>query len=301
MLKYFFNFLKGLAMGTANVIPGVSGGTIALITGVMERLVNAIKSFNMTSFKLFFSGKFKAFAEYVDLSFLLSLFVGILVAVFSLAKLFGFLFIKYPEYIWSFFFGLVLASIYYVGITVKRWSLSSIIFFIIGTAIACVISFGVPQSENANFLYLILCGIVASCSMILPGLSGSFVLLLMGNYELVVIKAITELDIAILVPFGLGAVIGLIGFSYILSWVFKRYRDQTISVLTGFILGSMPVIWPWKEAITRSFGEKEKVIGYKWLLPSVNEKFFISVFIIVLGVASIVLTEKLALKKENKS
>ena len=258
MKDFIYNFLKGMGMGAANVIPGVSGGTIALITGIFERLINSIKSFNLTALKLFFTGKWKAFAEHVDLKFLVAVFLGIAAAILSVAKLFKFLFENYPVYIWAFFFGLIIASIYYVGRTVNKWNLGSILFFAIGTGIALLIAFGTPAQENHNFLYLILCGVVGTCSMILPGLSGSYVLLLMGNYEYVMIDAVNMLTtspwegIKILIPVVIGAVIGLLAFAHLLSWIFKNFHDQTVALLTGFILGSTPIIWPWKHAITNA-------------------------------------------------
>ena len=308
MKDFIYNFLKGMGMGAANVIPGVSGGTIALITGIFERLINSIKSFNLTALKLFFTGKWKAFAEHVDLKFLVAVFLGIAAAILSVAKLFKFLFENYPVYIWAFFFGLIIASIYYVGRTVNKWNLGSILFFAIGTGIALLIAFGTPAQENHNFLYLILCGVVGTCSMILPGLSGSYVLLLMGNYEYVMIDAVNLLTtspwegIKILIPVVIGAVIGLLAFAHLLSWIFKNFHDQTVALLTGFILGSTPIIWPWKHAITNALKDgTEKVVGYQWQWPAINAEFFIALVIMMLGAAIIIVTEQLATKKEKPS
>jgi len=290
-------FFKGLAMGAANVIPGVSGGTIALITGVFERLINAIKSFNLKALRLLLKGELKAFASYTDLYFLLALFLGVGVSIISLARLFDYLFSHYPVYIWSFFFGLILASVYFVGKTIEKWSLSVIFVFGIGFAAALAITFLTPATENDNFWYLIVCGIVAVCSMILPGLSGSFVLILMGNYQLVMIDSINQLRIDVLFPVVLGAAGGLLGFSYLLSWVFKKFRNQTIGILTGFILGSLGVIWPWKEQIMQQFGDKTKVVGYNWLVPSIDIQFWLALAFMLLGIISIWLMEHLAGKK----
>lgn len=308
MKDFIYNFLKGMGMGAANVIPGVSGGTIALITGIFERLINSIKSFNLTALKLFFTGKWKAFAQHVDLKFLVAVFLGIAAAILSVAKLFKFLFENYPVYIWAFFFGLIIASIYYVGRTVNKWNLGSILFFAIGTGIALLIAFGTPAQENHNFLYLILCGVVGTCSMILPGLSGSYVLLLMGNYEYVMIDAVNLLTtspwegIKILIPVVIGAVIGLLAFAHLLSWIFKNFHDQTVALLTGFILGSTPIIWPWKHAITSALKDgTEKVVGYQWQWPAINTEFFIALAIMMLGAAIIIVTEQLATKKEKPS
>ena len=308
MKDFIYNFIKGMGMGAANVIPGVSGGTIALITGIFERLINSIKSFNLTALKLFFTGKWKAFAQHVDLKFLVAVFLGIAAAILSVAKLFKFLFENYPVYIWAFFFGLIIASIYYVGRTVNKWNLGSILFFAIGTGIAFLIAFGTPAQENHNFLYLILCGVAGTCSMILPGLSGSYVLLLMGNYEYVMIDAVNMLTtspwegIKILIPVVIGAVIGLLAFAHLLSWIFKKFHDQTVALLTGFILGSLPIIWPWKNALTSVMKDgTEKVIGYQWQWPAINTEFFIALVITLLGAAIIIVTEQLASKKEKHS
>jgi len=289
-------FFKGIAMGAANVIPGVSGGTIALITGVFERLINAIKSFDIKALKLIFKADFKGFAKHTDLVFLISLFLGIGISILSLARLFDFLFHNFPVYIWSFFFGLILASIFFVGKTVSKWSWDVILVFIIGFGLALTITFLTPATQNESFLYLIICGIVAACSMILPGLSGSFVLILMGNYQLVMIDAINQFRLDILFPVVIGALLGLIGFSYLLSWVFRKYRNQTIAVLTGFIFGSLGIIWPWKEVITQTFGNEEKAIGYNWLMPEINSQFGIAIGIMIIGILTIWIMEKMAAK-----
>lgn len=290
---------KGMAMGAANVIPGVSGGTIALITGIFERLINAIKSFDLQAIKYLFSGKIKEFINYVDFWFLVSVFSGVGIAIITLARLFEFLFENYPVYIWSYFFGLVLASVYFVGKTVKKWNASVIITFVIGASVALAISLLTPASENSGFLYLVLCGVVAVCSMILPGLSGSFVLILLGNYQLVMISSVNEMRLDILLPVVLGAGVGLIAFSHVLSWLLKKHHNQTLSTLTGFILGSLGILWPWKETLTQTFGDKVKTIGYDWFMPNMDSEFFIALLIMVLGVATIWLTEYFGSKEEK--
>lgn len=291
---------KGMAMGAANVVPGVSGGTIALITGIFERLINAIKSFDTTAFKLLFTGKIKEFIEYVDFWFLVYVFAGVGIAILSIARLFEYLFENYPIYIWSYFFGLVLASVYFVGKTVKKWNASVIVAFVVGTAMAIAISVLNPASENSGFVYLMLCGVVAVCSMILPGLSGSFVLILMGNYQLVMINAVNNLDFKVLSPVVLGAGIGLIAFSHLLSWLLKKYHNQTISTLTGFILGSLGILWPWKTTIEESFGDKVKTVGYDWFLPEVDGQFALALLFIALGVITIWATEAFGSKMQDE-
>jgi len=304
--NYLLALLKGIGMGAANVIPGVSGGTIALITGIFERIINALKSFDATAIKLLFKGKIKELIDYIDFYFLVAVFSGMLISIFSLARLFEYLFANYPVYIWSYFFGLILASVYFVGKTIEKWSLSVVITFIIGTAIAVVLSFLNPAVQNDSFFYLVICGIVAICSMILPGLSGSFVLVLMGNYELVMIHAINDFNLKIIIPVGIGAVGGLIAFSHFLSWILKKYKDQTIAILTGFILGSLSIIWPWKNPVYRTdaLGEiilkkGEKIVeGYNMFIPdTLNTEVILALTYIIIGIVSIIVIEKLATKK----
>ncbi len=301
--KYISIILKGFAMGAANVIPGVSGGTIALITGIFERLINAIKSFDGTAIKLLFRGKIKELIKHTDLYFLIAVFFGMVVSVVSLAKLLEYLFVQYPVFVWSFFFGLILASVYYVGKTINRWNLSVIVTFIIGTSSAIIISMLNPATQNDSFFYLIICGVVAICSMILPGLSGSFILILLGNYQLVMIQAVNNVDLKIIVPVMIGAIGGLIAFSHILSWIYNKHKDQTISVLTGFILGSLSILWPWKNEIysvdmvgNYILKNDEKIIqGYtKYIPESFNTEVIIAISLMIFGIITISLIEKIA-------
>ena len=296
MKEFIILILKGLGMGAANVIPGVSGGTIALITGIFERLIDAIKSFNLKAAKLLFTFKLAAFSKHTDLKFLIAVFIGIAISIKSLAHLFDYLFTNYPIYIWAYFFGLVLASVYFVGKRITHWGISVAASFIIGTAIAVTISVLNPATENQGFIYLIICGVAAICSMILPGLSGSFILFIMGNYKLVAIEAINDMDFNILIPVIIGAIVGLLAFSHLLSWVFKKYRNQTISLLTGFILGSVSILWPWQNKIylLNDIGLKiiksgePIVIKYERYLPkNFDLAFFISIGLIIFGVVSI--------------
>lgn len=295
--SFVSNIVKGMAMGAANVIPGVSGGTIALITGIFERLIDAIKAFDLKALNLLFKGNIKDFLKHIDFWFLVSVFMGVGVAIISLARLFKYLFEVYPIYIWAFFFGLVLASVYFVGKTVHKWNISSIISFIIGSIIAIAISILTPASEDSSIYYLFICGIVAICSMIIPGLSGSFVLILMGNYQLIMIQSVNEFNLKVLLPVAAGAGVGLIGFSHFLSWLLKKFKDQTIAMLTGFVLGSLGILWPWKEIIEQNFGEKVKTVGYQWYLPKANSEFYFALVFIILGIACIWITESLGSKK----
>ncbi|MFH2095569.1 MAG: DUF368 domain-containing protein [Bacteroidota bacterium] len=301
MKNFIVLFFKGIGMGAANVIPGVSGGTIAFITGIFEKLINSIKSLDLKAIKLLFTGKFRDLAAHINLGFLIAVFLGIGVSILSLARLLDYLFLYYPVFVWAYFFGLILASVYFVGKTIQKWNIPVIVTFIAGTTIAVLISLLTPATENNAYWYLFICGIVAVCSMILPGLSGSFVLLLMGNYKLVMIDAVNDLNLKILIPVVIGAGVGLIGFSHFLSWILRKFRNETISVLTGFILGSLLTLWPWKTEITETFGEKTKVTGYNWNLPeSFNADVLIAIALIAAGIISIWILEKFAeTKKQN--
>jgi len=293
-------FIKGLAMGSVNAIPGVSGGTIAMITGVFERIINSIKSFDLSAAKLLFKGKFKEFAKHVDLIFIVTIIFGNLVAIVSLAKLFEILFRDYPIYIWAYFFGLVFASVFFLGKTIKKWHIGYIAAFFAGTIIAAYISIATPGMENDNLWYLMLCGAIAICCKVLPGTSGAFVLLLLGNYHLVMIESIIHARFEILIPFIFGAVLGLIPFSHFLSWLLKHFHDSTISILTGFILGSLGTLWPWKKTIIETFGEKKVITGFEWNMPQMNSEFAIAFVWCVLGILTIYLIEMLTKKMVKK-
>tara|TARA_B100001971_G_C18224000_1_gene559094 strand:- start:34 stop:936 length:903 start_codon:yes stop_codon:yes gene_type:complete len=289
MKKYILLFLKGMGMGIANAIPGVSGGTIALITEIYEDLINSLKSFDIKALNLIISLNIKEFVEYTKFYFLLAVFGGSVVSVFSIASLFKYLFANYPIFIWAFFFGLILASVYFVGKRVEKWNKLNIIILFIGTAIAVSISFFTPASENDNLFFIFICGIIGVSGMMLPGLSGSFILILMGNYELLMVKAITELDYIVLGVFFIGSVFGLISFSHMLAWVLKHYKDATLALLTGFILGSLNIIWPWKEVVESVLiNGKEKVLSYNWYFPrDINNHTIIAIALIIIGVGTV--------------
>ena len=244
-------------MGAANVIPGVSGGTVAFITGIFETLINALKSFDLEGIQLLMKFRIKDFWAHINGNFLLPLALGVVISVASLAKLLGYLFDNHPVLIWALFFGLILASVYYVGKTVGRWSLGPIFTLLVGLGIAVTIALLKPASENTGLVYLVLCGVVGVCSMIIPGLSGSFVLILMGNYRLILdalsdlVSAGTSLDFGamaspmrIFIPVLVGLVVGLVAFSHFISWLFRRFRDLAVALLTGFVAGSLMIIWP---------------------------------------------------------
>ena len=306
MGHYLLLFLKGIAMGAANVIPGVSGGTIAFVTGIYEEFIDALKSFDFKAVRLALGMRWRELSQHLNLSFLVALFAGVAASLFTLGKLLDWLFTHYPVFVWSFFFGLIFASVYYVSKNVRHWTVAPIVAFIIGVAVALVLAALKPAEENDSFWYVAICGIVAICSMILPGLSGSFVLILMGNYQLVMLQAIPNLNLAIVFPFAIGAGVGFIALSHVISFLLRRYYDATLSLLTGFILGSLVIIWPWKEEIhlTDERGElllKDSapiVQGYEWSLPTLaHTTTWIAFAFVLLGIASVALLERTAATK----
>ena len=256
--------LKGMAMGAADVVPGVSGGTIAFIAGIYEELISSLKSINLASLRKLFKEGLPAFWSHINGSFLLTLFCGIGISIASLAKGISYLLANHAELLWSFFFGLILASIFVVRKTVRHWNGGVFLALTIGTLLSYYITTITTVADaNTGLGYILLCGMVAICAMILPGISGSFILLLMGAYELIIgtVKDLvgatlqfefgeigTHLKVA--GTFATGAVIGLISFSHVLSWLFKRFHDVTIALLLGFLTGSLNKIWPWKETLT---------------------------------------------------
>ncbi|XOV91986.1 MAG: DUF368 domain-containing protein [Bacteroidota bacterium] len=301
MRAYLSFFLKGLAMGAANVIPGVSGGTIAFITGIYQKLIDALKSFDLVSLRLLISGKIKEFVLKTDLYFLIAIFLGIGISILSLARVLEYAFLNYEILTLAFFFGLIVASIPGVGKQVSSYNIPNVVALIIGVAIAAGIAFLPPAESNASFLYLLICGGVAICSMILPGLSGSYVLLLMGNYVLVM-QAISTLNFSIILPMALGCLLGLVLFSRLLSFLFKNYQDLTISILTGFVAGSLAIIWPWKETqyLVLESG-KQKPTGYDWYFPELTVDFVYAVILMVIGFLLVWLMERYANKVQTNS
>ena len=292
-------------MGLANVIPGVSGGTIALLTGIFERFINALKSFDLEALKLLSKFKFKEFAQHTDLLFLIVLFLGEGISILTGAKLLEWLFKNYEVHVWAFFFGLILASVYYVGRMVKKINIWKVLLAIAGAAVAFGFSIVNPATENDNIFYLVLCGAIAICDMLLPGISGSFTLILLGNYKLIVIDSVSHLNLAVLIPVAIGAVIGFLSFSRFLSWLMKTYGDQTLSVLTGFIFGSLVFIWPWKKPIYlmqnghEVFNSHGDVIiqGYDKFLPEFNQQTFVAIAFMIAGMALVCVIEEISSRK----
>ena len=301
-------------MGLANVVPGVSGGTIALLAGIFERFVHALKSFDIEALRLLFKFKFKEFAAHTDLLFLVTVFLGEVISIFTAARLLSYLFtINNGIYVWAFFFGLILVSVYYVGKTVKKYTFLNILLLIIGAVLAYGMSMITPASENDNIFYLIFCGALAICDMLLPGISGSYTLILLGNYKLVVIDAVSQLNFSVLLPVAVGVVIGFLAFSRFLSWLMKNYGDQTTAMLTGFVFGSLGFIWPWKIPhyaktisedgfeleVLNSLGEPVVEFWEKYL-PDLNSGTFIAIALMVVGILTLAGIEKLAHSKGGK-
>ncbi len=249
--EYLLLVLKGMGMGAADVVPGVSGGTIAFITGIYEELINSIKSIDLKALKLLFTLQLAAFWKTINGSFLISVVLGIGISIFSLAKGLEYLLIHYPILVWSFFFGLIVASAIYVAASIKKWNLGIAVALIAGIVIAYFITIVSPVEANTSYWFILVSGSIAICAMILPGISGSFILVLLGMYQFI-LNAVSNLQITVLLTFILGAAIGIIAFSNVLSWLLRKYHNLTIAILVGFMVGSLNKVWPWK-AITETF------------------------------------------------
>lgn len=299
-LDYVFITLKGMAMGAADVVPGVSGGTIAFISGIYEELITSINNIDLSLIKMLRKDGIKAVWNKVNGNFLLALFVGIFISVLSLAKFLSWLLENEPILLWSFFFGLVVASIFMVGKEITRWNMGSIVILLLGAALAFFIT-ELPASDNVDsLLYLFLSGALAICAMILPGISGAFILVLLGSYK-TILDAVHERDFKIILTVGIGAIFGLLSFARLLKWMFNHYKNITLALLTGFILGSLNKIWPWKKVLeTKTFGDKTIVVDDMNVLPGAFEgdsKLMLALVLAILGFSLIFILERLASKK----
>ncbi|WP_440055207.1 DUF368 domain-containing protein [Pseudoalteromonas sp. T1lg65] len=266
---YFLLFLKGAGMGAADVVPGVSGGTIAFITGIYARFLNAIKSVNIEALGVLKQHGVQAAWRHVDGKFLVTVFAGILVSAASLAKLITYLLEHYQLLVWSFFFGLIIASFVHVAKQVSRWDMKTTVACLLGAVIAYLITSLAPaEAEPHTWLYFV-SGAIAICAMILPGISGSFILLLMGMYGHV-LTAVTEINIVLVALFLLGCIVGLMSFSRLLAWLLSRFEQVTFAVLSGFLLGSLNLLWPWKQVLTTYVNSSgvEKPLNQANILPS---------------------------------
>jgi len=296
---YIIVSLKGMAMGAADVVPGVSGGTIAFISGIYEELLNAISSVNFKTLKLLKTEGVKAAWKAINGNFLLALLIGIFTSIVSLAKIISWLLENKPILVWSFFFGLVLASILYIGKQISKWNILMFVLLILGAIVAFYITTLQPLiSENSSPFFLFLAGALAICAMILPGISGSFILVLLGAYK-PVLEAIHTKDFKLISILAAGAVVGLLSFSKVLKWLFAHYKNATLAVLTGFILGSLNKIWPWKETLTwriNSHGENVP-FNEQSVLPFSFEgdpQLTMAIVLALVGFGVIILLEKIA-------
>lgn len=260
--NYPLLILRGCAMGAADVVPGVSGGTIAFITGIYEELIDSIKAVDLQAVKLLLKFKLAEFWEKINGNFLISVIAGIGISIFSLAKLMTWLLENHPIYIWSFFFGLIIASSVLVAKEIKKWNIFTVISLILGAVIAYGITVMTPSETPDSWWFIILSGAIAICAMILPGISGAFILLLMGKYTYI-LGAVSAFNIGVLLLFAVGAVAGITSFSHLLSWLLKHHHTATVSLLTGFMVGSLNKVWPWKETLqtyTDSHGVEKALV-----------------------------------------
>lgn len=293
-------FLKGMVMGAVNVFP-VSSGTVSLVLGVFERFVNAIKSLNHKNLKYLRKGEVSEFAKRTDIKFLLTIILGLLLGMVLTSIFLKKTLMSYKIYTWSFFIGLILASVVYVMKRIEKVSAKNILLLLAGFAISFLLSIKSNPYSNDNFFYLFLCGIVGATGMVVPGISGSHLMLLMGNYELIVTEAIPALAKAstflhgarILLPFVLGAIVSIVTFSYLLSWLMRDFRNETLSALAGFMLGSLPVVYPWKTPTA-------DMMDYVFHLPNWNTELLVAVVMIGLGALSVYVLELMARHTERK-
>lgn len=287
-------------MGAVNVVP-ISSGAIALVLGVYERFINAIKSLNHKNFKYLFKGEFSEFGRRTDVRFFSIILLGIIVGMVFTAIFLKSALKSYEVFVWAFFIGLIIASVVNVMKSIERVSVKNVIILCIALVISILLSIHLNPESNSSFWYLVLCGIVGATGMVVPGISGSHMMLLMGNYELIVIEGIpamtkmsTFMDgFRILFPFFIGAIISLVLFSYLLSWLMRDYRNETLSALSGFMLGSLPVVYPWKEP-------SADLTEFVFHLPAFNGEFFIALLMAVVGAVAVYILHGAARREERK-
>lgn len=325
-----FLILKGLGMGAANKVPGVSGGVVAFVAGFYEEFIYSLKKVNGKSFKLLINGRFKSFYNYINGRFLSLLLLGMVVSYFSISKILDY-FIKHNElYIWSVFFGMIIGSIYYINKNFQDWNYKTYTSLALGILVGLSISFLNPAKENDNLWFVFFCGIISVSGMTLPGFSGSFLLIILGNYVLLLVDSVNALSdtfydilngdfsfihsserlrlLQVLVVFTLGSMTGLVTFSHILSFILKNYKSITLSAIIGFIIGSLGVVWPWKHTIYKltksgthvldSTGSKV-VLNYERYLPHLNTDTYMAIGYICVGIAIVLALEYYAQKTKK--
>lgn len=298
--------LKGFLMGAANVIPGVSGGTMAVITGIFHRIVSALSTLgDAETYKLFFTGRFKEFWKKIDGGFILALGIGVLVSIFSVAKLLGYTMEHYPVETWAFFFGLIVASALIMLADVKSWKFWDVVLVLFGVALGVVVCLLSPTETPDSLWFIALCGAIGVCSMILPGISGSFILLVLGKYHYIMIEAVNNLNLVVLGTFAVGGVIGVVLFAKFLNWLMSRWERATMLVLTGFIIGSLVKIWPWSNMYNIAVSQGlAPALGKGELAPELSDALLSSIdlhitgaiIFAILGFACVVLIEYLGKK-----
>lgn len=322
VLDYLLLILKGVAMGAANKVPGVSGGIVAFVAGFYGEFIYSLQRVNKTALKLLFTGRFKPFVKYINGSFLAAIILGMLVSFFTVSKLLDYLLINHKLYVWSTFFGMIIGSIYSISKRFGKWNFQSISFLILGTLVGLGISFLDPATENDNLFFVFLCGIISVSGMTLPGLSGSFILIIIGNYVLLLIDSVNALYdtfsevingdysflentvrirmLQVLAVFTTGSVVGMVSFSHLMNHLLKKFKTQTIAVIKGFIIGSLGVVWPWKDTIYKTYPDgtyvmashNEKIIeDYKRYIPELNTNTLTAISCITLGILIIITLE----------
>ncbi|WP_299065167.1 DUF368 domain-containing protein [uncultured Polaribacter sp.] len=321
-LQKLYLFLKGLAMGAANKVPGVSGGTVSFVFGFYEELIQSFKKVNITAFKLLIRGRFSSFYKYVNGQFLLLIMGGSIFSYFSISLVLDYFLEHYELYVWSWFFGMIIGSVYYIGKDFGEWNRKNVISLIIGATIGLGISFLKPAGENDNLWFVFFCGIVGVSGMTLPGLSGSFILILMGNYVLLLVDAVNELFfvvtnllignfdvlsdpekiryLKIITVFTAGSAFGLVSISHVLGYVLKRYNAIVTAVIIGFITGSLGIVWPFKKAVYLSVNNEflldkkgnRIVENYSRFMPDfLSSETWFAIFYIILGIALILIID----------
>ena len=310
-----FLVIKGLAMGAANKVPGVSGGVVAFVAGFYEEFIYSLQRVNKTAFKLLFNGRFRSFYRYINGKFLALLFLGMVVSYFSVSKILDYLIVHYELYVWSTFFGMILGSIYYISKDFGEWNRKTITALILGAIVGISISFLDPATENDNLLFVFFCSIISVSGMTLPGFSGSFILILLGNYVLLLVDSVNALNdtifdiisgdfeffndesrmrmLKVLGTFTLGSITGLVTFSHILNYILKHYKNFTMATIVGFIVGSLGVVWPWKTTVYKTNSDgvaildstgKQIIENYERFLPEFNTQTYFAIAYIALGI-----------------
>jgi len=317
-----FLILKGLGMGAANKVPGISGGVVAFVAGFYEEFIYSLKKINGKAFKLLLNGRLYSFYNYINGRFLSLLFLGMIVSYFSISKILDYFIKHYELYVWSVFFGMIIGSIYYINKDFKDWNYKTYLSLAIGIAIGIGISFLNPAKENDNLWFVFFCGIISVSGMTLPGFSGSFILILLGNYVLLLVDSVNALYdtfaeifrgdfsfttnierirmLKVLIVFTLGSMTGLVTFSHLLSYILKHYKSITTSAIIGFIIGSLGVVWPWKKTIYKLNNEgnfifdstgSKIVQNYQRFLPELNTNTYLAIGFTLLGIALVLALE----------